>query len=66
MTIRNNKQTPLTETARQKACIEQALVRYEQARADGLCHDGALEVAMSGLTAQDSMALITALEQEKK
>lgn len=66
MTIRNNKQTPLTETAQQKASVEQALVRYEQARADGLCHDGALEVAMSGLTRPDQATLITALEQEKK
>lgn len=64
MTTGNNKQRILEDEIHQTN-IEQALTRYEQARMDGLCHEGALEVALSILQAHDREALIARLEKER-
>lgn len=36
-------------TAVRDACIQAALTAYENARADGLCHDGAWECAVTAV-----------------
>ncbi len=45
------------------ACIRQALAAYEQASMDGLCHEGAWEVAVDAMRGLDLAPLIAALPQ---
>lgn len=43
------------------ACVRQALVAYEQAGLDGLCHEGAWEAAVDAMRSLDLKALVAAL-----
>ena len=49
----------LAEVVR-KACIRAALAGYEQAAMDGLCHEGAWEVAVGAMRMLDVDRLIEA------
>ncbi len=42
------------------ACVHAALERYEQARMDGLCAEGALEVALDAVRSLDVRRLVQA------
>ncbi len=48
-------------TAVRDAAYAAALTAYENARADGLCHEGAQECALQALRAVDHQALLAAL-----
>ncbi len=50
----------LAETVR-AACVRTALDAYERAAADGLCDEGALEVALDAMRAIDIDAVIAAV-----
>lgn len=43
------RELPRIENESQEAIIGELIERYEQARMDGLCHEGAWEVALSAL-----------------
>lgn len=67
--------TPLNENEEQKiaiaeairqACLEQLLGSYENARFDGLCHEGAWEVAVDSLRALNMKTLVKNIESKKK
>ncbi len=48
------------------ACVRAALDGYEQARMDGLCDEGALEVAMDAVRSLDLARLLRELSGEKR
>ncbi|MBW7882498.1 MAG: acetyltransferase [Caldilineaceae bacterium] len=49
------------------ACIQVAIERYDQAAADGLCAEGAWEVALAAMQALDLRAVVRAqLSQDHK
>ena len=52
-----NEKKGLAEAVR-KACIRAALAGYEQAAMDGLCHEGAWEVAVGAMRMLDVERLI--------
>ncbi len=52
------EQVKLAEAVRQ-ACVEAALVGYENARMDGLCHEGAWECAVDAVRGLDVAAVVT-------
>jgi hypothetical protein len=45
------------------ACIQAALEGYERASADGLCAEGALEVALEAIRMLDVAAVLRELEE---
>lgn len=47
----------LAETIRQ-ACLHRAIEAYEEARMDGLCHEGAWEIAVNAIQTLDLGALL--------
>lgn len=47
----------LIETVRQ-ACLNAALIAYEQARTDGLCNEGALEFALDAIRRLDTSKIL--------
>lgn len=49
MTIHRDVANGRTEDDLQRACIEAALRRYEEAKISGLCHEGAWEIAVDTL-----------------
>lgn len=53
----------LAEKIRQ-ACLQTALTAYEDARMDGLCHQGAWESAMSALQKMDVESLVRQLYKD--
>jgi len=55
----------LAEAVR-KACIRAALAGYEQAAMDGLCHEGAWEVAVGAMRMLDVERLIQASLKSKE
>lgn len=56
----------LAETIR-RACLQAALEAYEQARMDGLCAEGALEIALDAIRRLDVGRLVVKqLNQEKE
>lgn len=50
----------LAEMVRQ-ACMQTALTAYEDARMDGLCHQGAWEIAIEALQSLDVAKLVRQL-----
>jgi hypothetical protein len=47
-----------TATAVRAACLQAAVSAYEQASMDGLCHEGAWEVALSAISALNVEELV--------
>jgi hypothetical protein len=54
------EQRQLAEAVR-AACIQAALAGYEEASMDGLCHEGAWELAIDAIRALDIEAIILSL-----
>lgn len=51
--------SPLTiAEAVHRACVETTLAAYEAARMDGLCHEGAWEIAVNALRQLDLDAIL--------
>lgn len=46
------------------ACVQAAIAGYEQAAMDGLCHEGATEVAIDAIRRLDMEAIIHSLDTE--
>jgi hypothetical protein len=58
----NKEQKIVLAEAIRQACVEQVLTSYENARFDGLCHEGAWEVAVDSLRALNVKALVKKVE----
>jgi hypothetical protein len=61
---------PAREAARlaeavRSACVKAALEGYERARMDGLCDEGALEVAMDAVRSLDLASLIENVSERR-
>lgn len=52
-------------SAVREACVRAALEAYENARMDGLCHDGAWEVAVGAMRALNVERLVQDLGDRK-
>lgn len=50
--LQNREAQALAETIRQ-ACVKAAVTAYDNARMDGLCHEGAWEMAVGALQQMD-------------
>ena len=48
------------------ACFRLAATRYEDASMSGLCHEGALEVALDAIRSLDVTPIVAALSQERQ
>lgn len=53
----------LAEAVR-RACLEAARTGFEQASMDGLCAEGAVEVALDGIRSLDIAAIIARFEDD--
>jgi hypothetical protein len=53
-------------TAVQETCVQTVLTAYENARMDGLCHDGAWECALDAMRSLNVEHLVAALQKEKQ
>lgn len=51
-------------TAVRDTCIRTAMAAYENARMDGLCHEGAWECAVDALRALNMPALLSELTRD--
>ena len=58
----NPEKEALAEAVRD-ACLKVARTGFEQASMDGLCAEGALEVALDGIRSLDLGAFVTGLEE---
>lgn len=65
-TAMNGQETVALGEAVRKACVQAALDAYENARMDGLCHDGAWEVAVGAMRALNVERVIRDLDVEKR
>jgi hypothetical protein len=61
MSTANQDHYQLAEKIRQ-ACLQTALTAYEDARMDGLCHQGAWESAMGALQQMDIVEIVNRLQ----
>jgi len=52
-------------TAVRDACYTAAVTAYENARMDGLCHDGAWECALEAMRSADFTSIVTKVMTEK-
>jgi hypothetical protein len=59
---RASDQRQIAEAVRQ-ACLEAARSRFEQASMDGLCAEGALEVALDAIRSLDVAAIVAEAER---
>jgi hypothetical protein len=48
------------------ACFETAARRYEDASMNGLCHEGALEVALDAIRSLDVRPIVKAVSRERQ
>lgn len=48
------------------ACFRLAATRYEDASMNGLCHEGALEVALDAIRSLDVAPIVAAVSQERR
>ena len=48
------------------ACFQLAASRYEDASASGLCHEGALEVALDAIRSLDVAAIVEAVSRARQ
>lgn len=62
----NHKETLALAAAVRDACVQAALDAYETARMDGLCHDGAWEVAVSAMRALNVERVVHNMDAEKR
>lgn len=51
-------------TAVSDDCLKLARAAYENARMDGLCHDGAWECALNALRSLNATALLSQIEKD--
>lgn len=51
MTVKAEQDGRALAAAVRRACVQTAVAGYEQARMDGLCHEGAWETAVSAMQA---------------
>ena len=65
-TAMNGQETVALAEAVRKACVQAALNAYENARMDGLCHDGAWEIAVGAMRALNVERVIRDLAAEKR
>jgi len=64
-----DEQQDLTEAvarAVRDACFRLAATRYEDASMSGLCHEGALEVALDAIRSLDVAPIVAAVSQERR
>lgn len=61
----NEEQKIAIAEAVRRACLEQLLGSYENARFDGLCHEGAWEIAVDSLRALNMSTLVKKIESGK-
>ena len=62
----NDQATVALARAVRDACVKAALDTYENARMDGLCHDGAWEVAVGAMRALNVERIIDKLDTQKR
>ena len=65
-TAMNGQERVALAEAVRKACVQAALDAYENARMDGLCHDGAWEVAVGAIRALNVERVVRDLDVEKR
>lgn len=63
---KNGQATVDLASAIRDACVKAALDAYENARMDGLCHDGAWEVAVGAMRALNVTRVVRNLDAEKR